>query len=122
MYSIPLKKSYYEITGKLLENSSQMNSFNIFQDEDSNKYMNIFRCFNIDISINAYNMHPLDYEDTWDLLSYNYYKTCSFWWTIPLINKIENPFEMPAAGTNIKILKSELLYELLKQATLISEE
>jgi len=111
-----IEKSYFELTGKKLKNSSQLKAFNIYEDSDKNKFLNIFRAFkNRELDIRYFHTHELDYEDWWDYLAYQYYGTPYLWWVIPLVNNIENPFEMPEAGTNIKILKKEYTFTILNE-------
>lgn len=110
-----IDKSYYDITRTRLKNTSQLKSFPLYEDKD-NKFLNITRSFNLkELSTNYFLVHQLDYEDRWDLLSYKYYDTSYLWWTIPLVNEIENPFEFPEAGTNIKILKYDYVYTILNE-------
>lgn len=112
----PINKTYYEFTGKRLKNNSQLKAFNLLEDSDGNKLLNIFRTYSIkNLSINYFLIHELDYEDRWYNLSWKYYETPYLWWTIPMVNNIANPFEFPEAGTNIKILKSSYIYSVLNE-------
>lgn len=111
-----LDKSYYEFTGKRLGNNSQLRAFNVLEDSDGTELLNIFRAYNIkNLNDNYYLIHELDYEDRWDNLSWKYYGTPFLWWVIPMVNDIENPFEIPEAGTNIKILKNNYIYSVLNE-------
>ena len=110
-----INKTYYEVTDTRLKNTSQLKSYPIFED-DQNKFMNIFRCFNLrDLDINYFIVHELDYDERWDNLAYQYYETARLWWMIPLTNNIENPFEQPEPETNVKILKKEYVYDILNE-------
>lgn len=111
-----VEKSYFELTGKRLKNSSQLKGFNLIEDSDGTKFFNIFRAFNNrELDVRYFDIHELDYEDWWDFLSYKYYGTPYLWWVILLVNDIENPFEFPEAGTNIKILKKEYTFTILNE-------
>jgi hypothetical protein len=60
----PINKTYYEFTGKRLKNNSQLKAFNLLEDSDGNKLLNIFRTYSIkNLSINYFLIHELDYED-----------------------------------------------------------
>lgn len=39
----------------------------------------------------------------WTVISYNEYRTISLWWIICVVNKIDNPVELPAQGSTLKI-------------------
>ena len=110
-----IDKSYANVTGRSLINNTLLKSFNILKD-DTTKFLNIFRSSKIfDLDIRYFLLHELGDNDWWDNLSQQYYATPYLWWTIPLINKIENPFEMPDAGTNIKVLRKDYIYNLLEE-------
>lgn len=109
-----LKETYNRITGKSLINNSQLAPFNLLLDSDKNKFFNLFRSFKMsNLDITYFIIHESDGRERWDSLSYQYYNTPYLWWTIPLVNKIENPFEIPEVGTNVKILKQDYVYNLL---------
>jgi len=111
-----LTQSYRKVTGKSLINNSQLTPFNLLQDNRNIKFLNIFRSSKLfDLDVEYFLTHELDDNDWWDNLSNEYYSTPYLWWTIPLINKIENPFEVPESGTNIKILKSEYIFSLINE-------
>ena len=110
-----VNKSYYDITGIRLKNTSHLKLYPIYKD-DKRKFLNIFRSFNLrELDVRLFTTHQLDYEDRWDNLAYKYYDTTRLWWTIPMVNKIENPFEQPEAGTNIKVLKKDYVYSILNE-------
>jgi len=111
-----LNKSYFEITGNGLKNSSQLKGFNILEDTDKNKLLNIFRSYNIKVlDLKYFILHELDHEERWYNISYKYYETPYLWWIIPLVNNIENPFELPEPGTQLKILKNSYVYTILNE-------
>lgn len=43
----------------------------------------------------------------WTTISYNEYRNMNLWWLIMAANKIRNPVEYPAPGTELKILYPE---------------
>ena len=42
-------------------------------------------------------------EGRWDLISYKYYQTVDYWWLICHANDISDPFDVPPAGSIIRI-------------------
>ena len=119
-----IDKSYFDVTGISLNANSQMRAYNLLLDvQDSQKFLNIFRSFNIKELDNDYLVtYEMGYDEWWDNIAYNNYGTPVLWWVIPLINGFVNPFEIPEAGTNIQILKEEYLYLLLNEWKGLSEK
>lgn len=112
-------ETYYEATGKRISNISQLKAFNILQDTlDDTKFMNIFRSYRIDpdsiADIVLYDFYEVGNDEWWDNISYSIYGTPKLWWVLALINNVTNPFEELEEGTNIKILRSDYLYTLIK--------
>ena len=116
---------FYTLTGNRLSNSSFLRLFNILEDENYNKFMNIFRSYvlNEDMTRNTVFFYTYDVEsnDWWDNISNKYYGTPYLWWTICLINNIANPYEDLIEGMQLKILKSDYIYYLIKEIKNISE-
>jgi len=111
-------QSYYEIKKKRLSTSSQLNLFNILEGVDKVKFMNIFRfhSINSDILNDSLNYYVHDVgEDEWlDTIANKYYGSTRLWWIIPLFNYEINPFEMLTPGSQLKVLRSEYIYQVLK--------
>ena len=116
--------SYYEETGKKLNNASFIKLFNILKDHDGTKFMNIFRSFNTNDDIvndaTFYNTYEVGNDEWWDNISYNVYGTPFLWWIITLMNEVVNPFEELNDGDFIKYLREEYLYALLRDMESIS--
>jgi len=111
-----LNETYNKATKKSLINNSQLTAFNLLKDSQNNKFFNIFRAFILhDLDLTFFILHESDGGERWDNLSNLYYKTPYLWWTIPMANKIENPFELPETGENLYILKQEYIYNLLTE-------
>jgi hypothetical protein len=62
-----------------------------------------------------YDSYEVGEEEWWDNISYYHYETPGFWWVVALMNNIQNPFEELEPGSNIKILRGEYLYQLIKE-------
>jgi hypothetical protein len=102
-----------EISYELIPDTNY-NKFN-FAYTNRYKYMTVyssegetfFETYNIpDIPKNAkdiYHQLKSGEEGRWDLISYKYYKTVSYWWLICLANDINDPFNSPLAGSVIRI-------------------
>ena len=116
---------FYTLTGNRLSNSSFLRLFNILEDENYNKFMNVFRSYvlNEDMTRNTVFFYTYDVEadDWWDNISNKYYGTPYLWWTICLMNNIANPFEDLIEGMQLKIIKSDYIYYLIKEIKNISE-
>lgn len=110
--------SYYEETGKKLNNASFMKLFNILRDHDGTKFMNFFRSFNTNEKVvndvTFYNNYEVGNDEWWDNISYNVYGTPFLWWIIAMMNNVVNPFEELNDGDFIKYLREEYLYALLR--------
>ena len=113
-------KTYYEIKEKRLGNISQLKLFNIMTDIDNRtNFMNIFRSFDLNNDVTAdilfFTSYEVGDEDIWwDNISYKLYGTPKLWWIVALMNNIHNPFEDIEPGDNIKVLRDEYVYRLLK--------
>ena len=119
-----IESDFYDVTGKRLSSVSQLNLFNILQDENLNKLLNIWRTYSInDQLINDttyYDFLEVDNTCFWDNISYQVYKTPYLWWVLCMTNSIYNPFEDLNPGDLIKILREKYLYQLFKELKEIS--
>lgn len=106
-------KTFEEITGHQLSNSSMLNLFNVLEDSDKIIFLNIFKPYIINIDLLSNAIYYLTYEvndnDWFDQISYKYYEDQDIWWLIALTNNILNPFEELDVSMNLKILKSAIL-------------
>lgn len=118
-------KSFYDLTKHSLSNSSELNLYPIMFDSAYNEhFLNIFRVYviNEDVHNSAlfYLTHDVDDSDWFDTIANEYYETSYLWWVIPLFNNMANPFEDLEPGDNLKILRREYLYQLLKEMSMVS--
>jgi len=110
-----------------IRNNSQAKLFNILRDHDTiTRFMNIWRSFKLNDAVTEdvmyYNVHDIsDGDEWWDNIAYNYYGTPYLWWIIALMNNVVNPFEEIEAGNQIKILRREYIYTLLKDVEIMSD-
>lgn len=97
------------------------NFFNVYTDSNDFKFYNLLRSINLFPANNSEveDDYYIKFNDTWHLISYNYYNTMDLWWLVCAYNEIQNPVKMPEPGTQIKLLKasyvSDVISELNKQ-------
>ena len=90
--------------------------FNIYEDADGIKFLNLMNSLNIDGPIDP-QLYTLDIAHSFHSvyeLSTKYYKTPKLWWTILLANNIKNPFEIQS-GQRVKVLKISAISEIINQ-------
>lgn len=99
-----------------LESSRLENLFNVYQTDSGEYFYNILNTVNFD----ANNLAPYTYTsyttlagDSYPFISYKKYKTINLWWLICAVNDIKNPTKLPAPGTHLKILNSDLITNIL---------
>jgi hypothetical protein len=119
------EKNFYELTQHYLSNSTELNLYPIMFDSSNNEYfLNIFRAYIVNEdaqnTVLYYLTHEVSDSDWLDTISNQYYGIPQLWWVIALMNNIQNPFEELCPGTNLKILRSEYLYQLLKEIGMIA--
>jgi hypothetical protein len=91
------------------------NFFNIYTDNDENRFYNLLRSINIfpanDTSVE--DDYSVKLNDTWLLISYKYYGTIYLWWLVCEYNRVDNPTIQPTHGTVIKLLKPEYVWSVI---------
>jgi hypothetical protein len=101
-----IDKTFYEETGNRLSNISYMRLFNMLQDSDGTKYLNIWRSFVLNEAVTDdtvfYESYEVNNEDWLDNIAYYYYEAPGLWWVIAMMNDIVNPFEELEPGSNIR--------------------
>lgn len=120
-----LEETFYEITKERLSNTSQLKLFNLMEEQDGTRFMNIFRSYVINEDAFQdtifFDTYEVDASDWWDTISYKQYGTPHLWWVICLMNDVKNPFEELDEGTNIKILKRSYMYTVFKEMESIGD-
>lgn len=91
--------------------------FNLYEDENSQLYFNLLNDISIDGDIDPSLYDEIFYnsEENWYDLSYRYYGTTRLWWMILISNNIVNPFEDIKTGDRIKIIKKNIISDILAQ-------
>lgn len=70
---------------------------------------------NIDnMSSDLYTLYTIRYKDNWPIISYKVYGYTSLWWVIMKANNFNDATKLPEVGTNIKILKIEVVENILQ--------
>jgi hypothetical protein len=91
------------------------NFLNTYTDENGYNFYNLLRSINIfpaeDSSIE--DEYFVELNDTWLLISYKYYGTIYLWWLVCEYNRIDNPTNTPEPGTKIKLLKRDLVWNVI---------
>lgn len=100
------------------------NIFNIYTDEEGLEFFNLYNTLNIDSDIDAslYIEHPANPYDTWYTLAAQYYNNVRLWWIILATNQIVNPFDDVPVGKKLKILKSDVVSDILTQINTGNEQ
>lgn len=118
-------KTFKKITGRRVSNTSLLNQFNILKDENGDYLFNIWKNYKIDDEVKEnednVSMYSVSDSDFWENIAYELYENENLWWVIAMTNDVVNPFEELTGGDQIKILKRELIYQVVKQLKRISE-
>lgn len=118
-------KSFYELTGRRLNNTSLLKLFNVLRDHDEEPFINIFRSYGLNedttTDVVYYDTYEVGTNEWWDNISYQLYGTPNLWWVVALMNDVINPFEELEEGTNIKYLREEYLYGLFTDIEKLSD-
>lgn len=109
----------------------KQNDINELPKLDNTRYENIFRLgqindyyfYNITKKVNFpedldpqfYTLHITESYLPLTTLSYQFYGTMDLWWVIMLASNITNPIKNIKPGTTLKILKIEVIEEILKR-------
>lgn len=116
-----INTTFFDETDIKLPNNSQLKLFNILEQPDGKRYLNIFRSYKLNDEVLSdtvfYDTYEVQEEDWWENISYRIYGSVYSWWTVPLINDVVNPFEELNIGENIKYLKSRYRRSLFTEIT-----
>lgn len=120
-----VQESFKSLTDIRLAANSRLRMFNILEEVGAEKFLNIFRSYEVSDSVTDneeyFDIHLVEADDWWENIAYKYYGTAKLWWVIPLMNQTLNPFEALGPGDRIKVLKKKYVYILLKDVENIAE-
>lgn len=96
------------------------NFFNVYPDQIGRYAYNILKGINIFPAKNSSieDDYNVVFNDTWYLISYNYYKTTDLWWLVCEYNQIKDPTKKPEIGTTLKLLKSNYVWPVISNINL----
>jgi polysaccharide pyruvyl transferase WcaK-like protein len=107
-----IDKSYIELKGNRLSDSSMIKMFNILQDEDDEYFMNMFKTFIVDPTVlnEGTNLQDATVVDPWwENVAFTSYKDVDLWWLLCVTNDVINPYEELSEGDKISILKQQFI-------------
>ena len=94
------------------------NIFNVYEDEDEGwYYYDLLKKVNFpeDLNPNVYTFYTVNRGDIWPTLAWKFYRNVKLWWIICAANQIQNPTQLPAPGTQLKILNTTTIRNILNQ-------
>jgi hypothetical protein len=110
-----------------LEDISTLNFANIFNVYDEPKLGSTYKTYNINRTINFLDLdsnstdnnslfvkYLVQSGDSWSTISYKFYQTIELWWLVTKVNNFNNPTIDPVVGTNIRVLKSDFVNQILQ--------
>lgn len=91
--------------------------FRVYKDNDIFYAFNILKTIHIpkDIHEDMYHYVRLSGKTSWVGLSMEMYGTIKLWWLICIVNKINNPVQFPTPGMRVRVIKKDLVGQILKQ-------
>jgi nucleoid-associated protein YgaU len=86
-------------------------------DEDGRYFYNLLQniIFPDNLPTGFFNYYDVSPGDTLPFISYKTYKSIHLWWTICLVNGIDNPTIKLEPGTKLKILKDDTVKLLIRE-------
>lgn len=92
------------------------NILKVYQNSDNQYFYNLIQSLFLPEKLDprALFYTTIQQQQPWTTISYNAYKTIELWWLILLTNNLYNPFELPAAGSVIKLIKPQYIPGILK--------
>ena len=100
-----------------LREENYENIFNVYQDQDGMYFYNLLQtvAFPQDLPDSLFTPYTIAYGDTWPFISFKTLRSPNIWWIILLANNIQNPLEPLVNGNQIKIPRTAVVREILKQ-------
>ena len=108
-----------------IDNVPRLNQYNfenllkVYTDDDTESYYynlsnSVF--FPEDMSLDAYFSYQIPGKGmSWTYLSYIHYGTIRLWWLLCALNNVDNPMIFATPGTFIKVLRPNVLRDVLQQ-------
>lgn len=92
------------------------NLFEVYTDNNDRYFYNLLKTIHFDEKStpqNIYKYYTVMNGDTYTYISYKTYSTIDLWWLVCAFNNIKDPTKMPEPGTQLKILFSEYVSNIL---------
>lgn len=89
------------------------NLFNIYEDDEGNKFFNMANSIQIDDDINPifYDLYSANEYDNLLHISHKFYDDVNLWWIIAYANDLVNPFDL--GDKDLKILKKSVVAQII---------
>ena len=106
-----------DIEVRRLKSQNIENVFNIYENEDGQYFYNLLRTVNFPKDLNPlfYDQYVVKPKDTWPVISWKAYKNVKLWWLLCSLNNIQDPLGELPPGKVIKVLKNDLVQEVLAE-------
>ena len=93
------------------------NLFNVYERDNGQYYYNITRTVNFpdDLDPRIFFEYVVVAKDTYPLISWKHYKSVKLWWIVCAVNNIENPVALPPTGTVLKMLRVDVVRDVLSE-------
>lgn len=91
--------------------------FKLYQTDNNQYFYNLIQSIFLPDQLDdrAIFYYTIKQQMPWTTVSYNVYKTIELWWLILLTNNLYNPFDIPSAGTVIKVIQPAYIPDILKE-------
>lgn len=94
------------------------NIFKVYPDDDGSLYYNLSNSlfFPSELSLDTYFNYQVPGKGmSWNYLSYIHYGTIRLWWLLCSLNGVDNPMDFPVPGSYVKVLRPNVLRDVLQQ-------
>lgn len=96
------------------------NIFKVYKTNYNQYYYNILNTVQFDENLNPSVYYEISVSQRlpWSMISFNEYETMDLWWLICIVNKINNPLELPQINQSVKIIRKEFLKFIIDEIRL----
>jgi len=100
-----------------LNNLRYENIFRMYKNDTNQFYYNILRSINTptDIDEDKIVYYTCRSKLPWTMISFNIYGNIELWWLLCLVNKIDNPINVPDVGTTLKAIAPAFVKDVLSE-------
>ena len=105
--------------------TSLLRVFSVVEDEDKERFVNVFRSYTISSGVKTnsfmFEFYHVEKDEFLDDISARFYGTPALWWIISDFNDIPNPFEALEEGMTLKVLRGDYLYTVFDDLQVIGD-